>query len=117
MARIYVTRIWLPLAVKDSKGFVIKLSLNLPDDENQVAYAELFFVAARISIAAGNEGVAQEELHAASWHDPHRKDIDRLLEQCQTREKDRRERREKRRQKTLAGQWRSAERKYDRMCP
>ena len=116
MARIYVTRIWLPLAAKDNRGHLLKFSLDLPDDENTKVYAELFFVAARISIAAGNECEAQEELDVACWHDPDRKDIARLLEQCQIRAKDRRERREKRRQKTEDGQRRSAQKQYDCMC-
>ena len=116
MARIYVERICLSLAVEDDKGYLVKFFLDVPEDEDNKAYAELLFVAARISIAAGNEGNAQGELREARRHDPDREDIRRLLEQCETRQEDRRQLRESRRQKTRDGQVRSSRRRYEGMC-
>ena len=111
MARIYVSRICHPLCRKDRMGSIIQFDLNLPDDEDTTVFAELMFVGAQISIAAGNEHQAQLELSAANRHDPDREDIIDLKMQCQTREEDRRQRREK----TQGLQDRSHVRKYECM--
>lgn len=116
MARIYVAKICVPLAVPDGKGWLLKFILDLPYDENTVAYAELLFVAAQISIATGNECHAEGELEEAHRRDPERKDISMLWEQCLDREEDRRKCREKRRQKTQGEQQRSYDRKCEGMC-
>ena len=116
MARIYVARICLLRSVNDDDGYLVKFDLNLSDDDNTAAYAELLFVAARISIGTGNEGEAQGELWEAHRHDPDREDITTLLKQCKTRKEDRRKLREKRREKTQGEQQRSFERKYEGMC-
>ena len=115
MARIYVSRVCLPLSVKDDKGFLVKFFLNLPDDEDTRVFAELLFVAAQISIATGNDGNAWGELSEAHRHDPDRKDITTLLKQCETRMRDRKRRQENRRQKTRGEQARSYKRKYEGM--
>ncbi|KAL8795152.1 MAG: hypothetical protein Q9195_002307 [Heterodermia aff. obscurata] len=111
MATIYVERICFPVTFIDDAGHSVKYDLDLPADQNPVAYAELLLVAARICIANGSDNDAIWALNSATGYDPDREDISRLLKQCRTRRDDRRQRREKRREKTQGEQERSIIRK------
>ena len=92
LARVYVERVYGPLFSKNNHRRQ-KFPLRLPAHSNTVIYAELLLVAARISLACRNEGQAREELQEAAKLDPSNIDIWRLLEQRNTRHRERSRRR------------------------
>ena len=109
MARIYVERICVPLTVKDDKGYRVKGELNLPqpEEENTVVYAELMFVAAQISLAAGNEENALLELYEALCREGDREDLSKLVDHYRTR---------KRRPARIFRRFYEEQRQYRRKC-
>ena len=109
LARVYVERIYHPLNTWDSRNNRQKFPLELKPDSNLLLYAELLEVAARISLACGNDGSACTELHAACRLDPDNVTIQRLLEQCTARLNERSTRRGEKQQQQRG----SARRKLD----
>ena len=72
LARIYVERVYGPLHSYDDRVNKKKFPLDFTPDEyhNPAAYAELLYVAAKISLAHGNGVETWGELHEAGNLDP-----------------------------------------------
>ena len=85
LARVYVERVYGPLYSFDTRFHTRKFPLTLPEHSNAAMYVDLLLVAARISLACGNEGQAREELWEASNLDPANPVIGDLLEHCTAR--------------------------------
>ena len=115
LARVYVERIYGPLATYDNRHNAQKLPLKITTGQvhvnNPAAYAKLLAVAASISLAHGHFSEAIEELSEATELDPLNLDIRRRLKEVD----DRRRVRDNRRQATLDRQKRSYVRRLQGM--
>lgn len=93
LARIYVARVYGPLASLDDGGHRVKFPLFITTGDvtvhNPADYAKLLAVAARISLAHGHDREAIKELSEASELDPLDLEIRRQLEDLETRVMDR----------------------------
>ena len=83
LARIYVERIYGPLAGWDDRVNKVKFPLEIPPDgATPRVYAELLLVAARISRAHGAHYEALAELDEALRLDPLNKEVLEFQETC-----------------------------------
>lgn len=90
LARVYVERLYRPLYnCVSPRSHKQKFPLRLPRHSNTATYGDLLLVAARISLACGNDGQASGELWEASRLDPANLQIVGLLDECSTRLKER----------------------------
>ena len=84
LARVYVERIYGPLASWDNRHNKEKFPLQIPQDgPSPSVYAELLLVAAKISITHGHHGEAFAELEEAFKLDDSNEDINEFVEQRQ----------------------------------
>ena len=89
LARVYVERVYRPLAGADHHFNLQKFPLQLRkylDAAEPWVYAELLLTAAKISIHHGRDGDADEELVEASYLDPSNTEVLQLREEICTRE-------------------------------
>ena len=109
LARIYVERIYSPLA--SYSRYSERIPLNIEPGVH-THYAKIFFVAAEISNANGDEPSAKAELTYASSLDPENLEISQRLEERMKFWTQRRKRRESKQ----AQQERSRARRREGMC-
>lgn len=82
LARVYVERIYGPLATYDDRANREQFPLRIPQDgASPSVYAELLLVAAKISLIHGHHWKALMELSEASRLDDSNEEIKELLDQ------------------------------------
>ena len=113
LARVWVERVYGPLFSEDDRGNTYRFPLQISPGRTLAVYAELLVVAARISIAHGQDYDAIFELREACRLDPGNLQAYQMLDECQ-------ERCAMRRQRFISQQERQkkcAQRKLDRKFP